>query len=242
MFFVTSCHIPLEPRDETVSDTSPVLIRIVDDVEEETVLEEVQPTQEPTTPLPTEEIIVEIEEVVEEENNQEVETYVYEIPSLVGLYEDFTIESDYLHGWYRNFFPNKIVVEECSDECSSREIENLLKPQNNEWVMVQHGNVLYTHSGWPLLTGPNFGQLFVLIRRENEEGLKESGFCLNETLCFNITNDVILGQDQVGGIVQLDEFFETEEEDFFLVTCSQSPIPGRLTPKLILRLQVQQTE
>ncbi len=227
---VTSCHYPVVPQEETISITTE---QVVEQVVEEIVLE---PTPSPTPFIPVMKIKEDesLNEILEEVDIQEEPQE--EIISFAGFYENITVQSDYLSDWYRGFF-KELWVKECTD-CSSKQILELLEPENREWVIVQQGRVLYTHSGWPIVTGPNFGQIFNIIRKENEEGLFDTLVCLNEDVCLVTKDYVLLGRDQVGGIVLMDEIFDVQEEDFFLVTCSQNPIPGQITPKLIIQIKV----
>ncbi len=224
---VTSCHYPVVSQEETIS--IPTEQQIVDEV----VLE---PTPSPTPFVAVMEVKEDepVEEILEETDVQEEPKK--EVISLQGYYENITVQSDYLLDWYRGFF-KELNILECSD-CSTEQIIELLKSENGEWVIVQDGRVLYTHSGWPLLTGPNFGQIFNIIRKENEKGLQNTSVCLNNDVCLHIKDYVVIGKDQVGGIVLMDEIFDVQEEDLFLVTCAQNPIPGLLTPKLIIQIKV----
>lgn len=200
-------------QEETISVTPTEYV-------EEIVLQQPSPT--PTPFITVEEAIPSIE-VVEEPK---------EI-SLVGSYENLSIESDDLSDWYRSFF-KEVEIKECPLECSKEQIEDLLN-SGGEWRLVQHGQVLYTHSGWPIVQGPSFGEFFLRIERDGD--LRETGFCL-DTVCFKIIDYTVLSRDQIGGLISVDEIFEVQEGNFFLVTCSSRLIPGLQTPKLILQLQI----
>ena len=227
MVMVTSCHYPVISQEETIS------IPTEQQIVEEVVLE---PTPSPTPFVAVREVKEDepVEEILEETDVQKEPKK--EVISFTGFYENVTVESEYISDWHRSFFKNLRIVE-CTD-CSSEQILEFLEPENGEWVIVQDGRVLYTHSGWPLLTGPNFGQIFNIVRKENEEGLQNTSLCLNNDVCLHIKDYVVIGKDQVGGIVLMDEVFDIDEEDYFLITCAQNPIPGLLTPKLIIQIKV----
>ena len=200
--------------------------------------EETIPTQiveeivlEPT-PFPTPQI-----EVVEEKTVKEVVEPKPRIQptDLTGHYKIVTLESEDFLEWYRLFW-KELQVKQCTSECTTEDIERLLKPENNEWVIVQDGWVFYVHSGWPIERGPSFGQLFILILRHNEEALIGTSFCL-EDICFEIVNYIFLGRDEIGGLVYMDELFDTEEGEYFLTTCSETPQQDLSTPKLFLQLK-----
>ena len=211
--------MPTQPveQEETLPTKTPVVL-------EEEVL---QPT-----PFPT------ITTLLAKEKDEEVILKPEPIKpeDFTGYYEIVTLESEDFLDWYRLFFKD-LQVKQCTSECTTEDIERLLKPENNEWVIAQHGWVFYAHSGWPIERGPSFGQLFLLIIRHNEEALIGSTFCLGEDICFEIVNYILLGQDRLGGLVYMDELFDTELGDYFLTTCAQTPEQDKLTPKLFLQLR-----
>ena len=179
------------------------------------------------TPTPT----LDIPEKVEEPSpTKEVEL------NLEGFYQDVSFDSDELLNWYPEFFkPVQIIT--CNG-CSSEEILELLKPYE-EWIIIQNGRVIIVHAGWPLGQDPAFGQMFVLIIREGGD-LTGVTFCLDD-LCFEILDWKILERDEVGGLIPVDQIFdEIDEDDLYLITCSESMIPGLKTPKLVLRLKINQ--
>ena len=226
----TSCVMRLKEEPFSVSFAEEIA---------ETVLE---PTIQPKPiPLEIEETVLELEDeiLVENEENQE-EKIIEDIQEeiiLAGFYEIVSIDSETLTDWYRSFF-RSLEVRRCSSNCTADEIEELLKPNREEWVVVQHGKVLYTHSGWPLFKNPFFGEMFLRILREDGI-LEESSFCLDE-ICFEIVDSVTLDRDEVGGLIPVEELFEVQPGDFFLVTCATRITPGLQTPKLILQLQLIQ--
>ena len=155
--------------------------------------------------------------------------------NLEGFYKEISFESKDLLNWYRGFF-KPVQIKECPD-CSSGEFLDLLEPYE-EWILVRNGKVIYVHSGWPLGQEPAFGQMFVLILREGGD-LTGVTFCFDD-LCFEIRDWVILERDEVGGSIPVNQIFdEIDDDDLYLVTCSQAMIPGLKTPKLLLRLEIK---
>lgn len=231
---LTSCYIPSkeEPHSATIPeevDWKPT--QTTEPLETSSSTEEVEEEVEGES-----EVVIDLEKripIVEELVEDEIEDIPLErLPE--GTYE-LVLETEHLSDWFRSFF-KKIVVKECSSTCSIEEIEELLEPEDDEWVVVRHGRVLYTHSGWPLTQGPFFGEMFLRILKEGV--LEESSICFDE-MCFDIIDSITLSREEVGGRIPLSELFEIEQDDYFLVTCAKRITPGFQTPKLILQLSTE---
>jgi hypothetical protein len=154
--------------------------------------------------------------------------------NLEGMY-NVSIESNFLNEWYRDQF-KELEVRKCENPCTKEKIDELLN-SHDIWVVVQpnEGRILYTHSGWDF-SGPEFGEIF--LRIYNSGKLKETLFCLENDLCYQVVDFVILDRENVGEQVHIDELFEkNEEDDFFILTCSKRVIPGLETPKLIIKMR-----
>lgn len=155
--------------------------------------------------------------------------------NLEGTY-DVSIESEIMTDWYKGKF-KELEIRKCSLPCTVEKIDNLLN-SHNTWVAVQpdEGRILYTHSGWELISGPEFGEIF--LRMYNSGKLKDSILCLNDNSCYKVVDYVILNRENVGEEVQIDELFdENMEDDYFILTCSKRVIPGLQTPKLIIQMR-----
>lgn len=186
------------------------------------------------THIPTQ-VVVEKEELIPTPTLQSKEEP--ENISLEGIYP-VAVQSDVITDWYRSFF-KELKVELCQEPCSAEQIMvQLGKVSEKEWVAVQHGRVLYVHSGWSITSGPEFGE--ILLRVNNSGDLKSAVICLEEKLCFAVVDLVLLGRESIGGNISTGELFNVQHGDYFIVTCSERLIPGLETPKLIL--QIRKTE
>ncbi len=154
--------------------------------------------------------------------------------NLEGVY-DVSIESDYLTEWYHRQFKELQIVT-CELPCTEEKIENLLD-SHTVWVVAQpsEGRILYTHSGWEVLTGPEFGEIF--LRLYNSGNLKNTVLCLEEDFCYLVVDFIILDKE-IGSEIHIEELFEdTRDDDYFILTCSELIIPGFYTPKLVIQLK-----
>lgn len=195
------------------------------------------------TPTPAEEI----EEVVEEEAQVLEESEIVDTPKEIVIVEPISFVGEYsivsihraesITPWYQSFLRGAKVVE-CPEPCSTEQIDGNLDPENNEFRIVQHGWVLYTHSGWPVLQFPHLGKYFLVAEEAGD--LVGLVFCLDADFCFEVTDYVILDRDKIGGSISVAELFETHEGSYFLSTCATRTTPGLPTPKLILQLKLIQ--
>lgn len=186
------------------------------------------------------EVIEEKAQVPEEPEVVETpeETMVAEPISFAGEYEMVSIHgAESITPWYQSFLREAEVVE-CREDCSTEQIDDNLDPENNEFRIIQHGWVMYTHGGWPILQFPHFGK-YLLVAEEAGD-LIGLVFCLDADFCFKVTDYVILDREQVGGSISVAELFESHEGSYFLSTCATRTIPGLPTPKLILQLTLIQ--
>ncbi len=191
---------------------------------------------------PTEEIGAAEEEPQVPEEPEVVETpkeiVVAKPISFTGEYEMVTIHgAESITPWYQSLLRDAAVVE-CPEPCSTEQIDDNLDPRDNEFRIVQHGWVLYTHSGWPVLQSPHLGKYFLVAEEAGD--LVGLTFCLDADFCFKVTDYVILDREQIGGSISVAELFETYEGSYFLSTCATRTIPGLPTPKLILQLKLIQ--
>jgi len=221
---ISSCYYPREEEIFSVSYVENTATKSVleptntSNLQEKVEIGEIKPT--PTLEEP--------EKIEKPTPTKEVEL------NLEGFYKEVSFESEALLNWYKEFF-KPVQIKECTG-CSSDEILELLEPYE-EWIIVQNGQILIIHSGWPLGKDPAFGQMFVLILREGGD-LTGVIFCLDD-ICFEILDWVILARDEVGGSIPVNQIFdEVSNDDYYLITCSDSMIPGLKTPKLVLRMQV----
>jgi hypothetical protein len=146
-----------------------------------------------------------------------------------------SIESDYLTEWFRRQFKELQIVT-CELPCTEEKIENLLD-SHTVWVVAQpsEGRILYTHSGWDVITGPEFGEIF--LRLYNSGNLKNTVLCLEEDFCYLVVDSIILDKE-IGSEIHIEELFEdTRDDDYFILTCSELVIPGFYTPKLVIQLK-----
>ena|GEM_PF-2896225 len=193
-------------------------------------------------PTPTKEVEVIEEEAQVPEVPKVVETST-EIPvvkpiSFVGEYNMVTLYgAESITPWYQSFLREAEVVE-CQEPCSTEQIDDNLDPVGNEFRLVQNGWVIYTHSGWPVLESPHLGKYFSVAEEAGD--LVGLIFCLDDKYCFEVTDYVILGREQIGGSISVAELFETYEGSYFLSTCATRTTPGIPTPKLILQLTLIQ--
>ncbi len=198
-----------------------------------------EPELEPT---PTKEVEVIEEEAKVPEVPEVVETpeeiLVAEPISFAGKYDMVTIHgAESITPWYQSFLRGAEVVE-CPEDCSTEQIDNNLDPDGNEFRIVQHGWVMYTHGSWPILQSPYLGKYFLVAEEAGD--LVGLAFCLDADFCFKVTDYVILDREQIGGSISVVELFETHEGSYFLSTCATRTIPGVATPKLILQLTLIQ--
>ncbi|PKN02852.1 hypothetical protein CVU76_02400 [Candidatus Dojkabacteria bacterium HGW-Dojkabacteria-1] len=184
------------------------------------------------THIPTQVVVEQIEEPTPIPTLQPTEEP--ENISLQGIYT-VTVQSDAITDWYRSFF-KELKVELCQEPCTAEQImAQLGKQSDKEWVAVQHGRVLYVHSGWSITSGPEFGE--ILLRVHNSGDLKSAVICLEERRCFQVVDLVLLGRGSIGDNISTGELFSVEHGDYFIVTCSERLIPGLETPKLILQIR-----
>ena len=155
--------------------------------------------------------------------------------NLEGVY-DVSIESSYLTEWFRRQF-KELQIRTCELPCTEDLIESLLD-SHSTWVVAQpnEGRILYTHSGWDVITGPEFGEIF--LRLYNSGNLNDTVLCLEEDICYLVVDSIILEKDYVGSEIHINELFEdTRDDDYFILTCSELIVPGFYTPKLIVQLK-----
>ncbi len=146
-----------------------------------------------------------------------------------------SIESDYLTEWFRRQF-KELQIKNCELPCTEEKIESLLD-SHTVWVVAQpnEGRILYTHSGWEVLTGPEFGEIF--LRLFNSGNLNDTVLCLEEDICYLVVDYIILDKE-IGSEIHIEELFDnTSDDDYFLLTCSELVIPGFFTPKLVIQLK-----
>lgn len=136
------------------------------------------------------------------------------------------------NGQVRNI---EIIVPECSPTCSASEIDEALGPpfSNENWRAVKVGNVLYVHSGYGIVYGPELGDF---LKRMHKAG-NTYNLRLGDIWYTQKTN-VVLGREEVGGSVNLAELFDIEQEDIFILTCWYGYSTGADTPKLIEHLTI----
>ena len=155
--------------------------------------------------------------------------------NLEGVY-DVSIESSYLTEWfYRQF--KELQIVNCELPCTEEKIESLLD-SHSVWVVAEpnEGRILYTYSGWDVITGPEFGEIF--LRLYNSGNLNDTVLCLEEDICYLVVDSIILEKDYVGSEIHINELFEdTRDDDYFILTCSELIVPGFYTPKLIVQLK-----
>ena len=155
--------------------------------------------------------------------------------NLEGVY-DVSIESDYLTEWFLRQF-KELQIRTCELPCTEDSIESLLD-SHSTWVIAQpnEGRILYTHSGWDVITGPEFGEIF--LRLYNSGNLNDTVLCLEEDICYLVVDSIVLEKDYVGSEIHINELFEEiREDDYFILTCSELIIPGFYTPKLVIQLK-----
>lgn len=161
-----------------------------------------------------------------------METEQPKVISLEGLYP-ISIQSDFITDWYKSLF-KQLEIKWC-DQCSLEQIETQLEYAGENWVVVQHEHVLYTHSGWDLSAGPELGE--ILLRMYKTENLRDSIICLEEKVCYEIVDFITLEGDSIGGNISLGKLFNVQEDDYFIFTCATRVIPGIPTSKLIIQIR-----
>jgi len=149
-----------------------------------------------------------------------------------------SIKSKSITSWYNQFWREIFIkVPTNWDGGGSEDIDDLLGPvfSSKNWILLQIGNVYYTHSGWGLTYGPEFGQLLRIIK--NTDDPVDAEICLG-TECYMLIDYTVLGRNAIGGTMTLQELFnDVHDGDIFIVTCDSGVFPGLPTPKLIVQLR-----
>lgn len=109
----------------------------------------ITPTPTDVTPTPTEPPVQDGDDGIEEGLDAKY-FQTSELPN--GYILKVEIESPIFNSWYDSYFKDELFViqPECAPECSASEIEETLEftfMQDEYWVAVEVGRILYTHSG-----------------------------------------------------------------------------------------------
>ena len=232
---LTACHFPT-PETQVVEGGSIEQLNLEE--VEEIEIEVFTPT--PAVSLEEEILEVEQEEAephdIQEEIAEEPEVELERITrSLVGV----LIDSEVVTPWYSQYWRNlELINLRCGNQCSVEEIEELLGPvfTKEEWTVVQIGRVLYTHSGWGHNYGPEFGEIFRRIIRENDS--EPFRLCL-AIECYEFVDYEILGREELENTLVISQIFdENQETDRFILTCDGFVDENILTPKLVIQLRL----
>jgi hypothetical protein len=227
---ITGCYLPTAELRVVEGDS--ISQQIPNTVEIET------PTATPIVSLEEQIQEIEVEEIaipqeIQEETSEEEKV---ELERITRSLVDVLMDSQTVTLWYEQYWRSfEIVNLRCENQCSAEEIEDLLGPvfTKENWTAVQIGRVLYTHSGWDRSYGPEFGELFRRIIREDDS--EPFHLCLG-TECYIFVGYVFLGREELKGPLVLSQIFEdTQETDLFILTCDGFVDEDVLTPKLILQ-------
>ena len=217
---LSSCvrEVPVPEKTETTSIPTHSLTRVVPTIE---------PTVEPTiTPaVLTETPIVPTATATVTPTPEKI--------SLEGVYT-VTIQSEGLTNWYRQFF-KELEVKWCPGCTTPEEVDELLE-FGDKWIAVQNDRILYVHSGWLIKTGMEFGEILLAIYNSNE--LEDTTICLDEDICLYVVDVYYLDRDRVGESISVNEIFDVEYGDYFVLTCATRIVPGIETPKLVVQLRL----
>ena len=198
-------------------------------------VEVLTPTSTPF--IPSEEMYIEHAEEKEPPRAQVLFEEEEVVERITRSLVEVTVDSETISKWYtENYWRELEIVDlRCGSECSVEEIEDLLGPvfMKDIWTAVQIGRVLYTHSGWDRTYGPEFGELFRRILRDNSS--ESYNLCLG-TKCYVLVAYVSLGREEIGENWVISQIFgETKDTDIFILTCDGFVDTNILTPKLILQ-------
>ena len=139
--------------------------------------------------------------------------------------------------WYQSFWREARISIPTEKEFLTLGIDKILGPvfSSEYWEIVRIGRVYYTHSGWSLTHGPEFGEMFLRILEE--ERLDKAELCFEE-LCYLTKDYVLLKRSEIGEAITLETLFsDIGKDDIFFVTCSRGYIPSFANPKLIIQLE-----
>ena len=193
--------------------------------------------------------VVEVEEIVEEtyysylpailSNNKSLEKRVIAptaTPTLTATpmprerYVRLSISSPAFSERQKNSWREYVYILYIEDSSNPEEIMELLGEafsQTEFWVAVQSGQVIWTHQGWSTTKGAEFGySLWIAISKEASLDL-----CLDSS-CYTMVKYVFTEQEQI----TLEDFFEIEESDLFIITCGDLGIN-----RVIIQLKLVQT-
>lgn len=177
------------------------------------------------------------QEEVESQETQQEEPEV-QLERITRSLVDVLIDSPTVTTWYQQYWRKLEIITLRCQECFADEIEELLGPvfTNENWRGVKIGRVMYVHSGWGHDYGPELGEIFRRVIRENASD--PFVLCL-DTECYESVDYVVLDGEKLEQALVLSQVFEkAQDTDRFILTCDGFVDENVLTPKLIVQLKL----